>query len=51
MYFEEIHPKALHQFDLMNDESYVDQEFKVVYSENYLDDDTIIYRIESLKQL
>ena len=51
MYFEEIHPKALHQFDLKNDESYIEQEFKIIYSEHFLDDDTIIYRIENLKKV
>lgn len=51
MYFEEIHPKALHQFDLKNDASYIDQEFKVIYSESLLDDDSMIYRIENLKLL
>ena len=51
MYFEEIHPKALHQFDLKNDETYIDQEFNVIYSESSLGDDTMIYRIENLKLL
>ncbi|MBV1924208.1 MAG: hypothetical protein KUG68_09300 [Flavobacteriaceae bacterium] len=49
MYFEEIHPKVLHQFDLENDEDYIDQEFKVIYSESMLDDETMYYRIENLK--
>ncbi len=53
MVFEEIHPKALHQYNLKADNSYVGKTFKLTFSEVFedTDDDFIIYRIESLKLL
>ncbi|MGY0391653.1 hypothetical protein ACW5R3_03695 [Bizionia sp. KMM 8389] len=49
--FEEVHPRVLNQFDLKTDESFVDQEFKIVFVEapDPSDDDLVIYRVESLK--
>lgn len=51
MIFEEIHPKALYQFDLKNDRSLIGKEFVLNFTENFTDDDEdfVIYRIESLK--
>ncbi|WP_250433165.1 hypothetical protein [Hanstruepera flava] len=51
--FEEVHPRVLKQFDLKNDKSLIDQEFKVSFVELYEDDDDdlVIYRIESLKPI
>lgn len=53
MVFEEIHPKALYQYNLKSDPSYVGKTFKLTFSEVFEDseDDFIIYRIESLKLL
>ena len=51
--FDEIHPRVLSQFDLKNDESYINQSFKInfieVAGEN--EEDFVIYRVESLKPL
>lgn len=49
--FEEVHPRVLKQFDLRNDESLIDQEFKIVFIEVFdnNDEDMVIYRVESLK--
>ncbi|MFC5193798.1 MULTISPECIES: hypothetical protein [Bizionia] len=51
--FEEVHPRVLKQFDLKNDENYIDQEFKIVFVEapDPYDDDLVIYRVENLKPL
>ena len=49
--FEEVHPRVLKQYDLKNDKSFVDQEFKVIFVEDLSGDDDVIYRIESLKPL
>ncbi|WP_066221684.1 hypothetical protein [Formosa haliotis] len=50
MIFDEIHPRALKQFDLKNDKSFVDQTFKVTFVEVPGDsDDSVIYRIDNLK--
>lgn len=51
--FEEVHPRVLKQFDLKNDESYIDKEFKIVFVEvpDGNDADSVIYRVESLKPL
>lgn len=49
--FEEVHPRVLKQYDLKNDKSFVDQEFKVIFVEVLDGDDDVIYRIESLKPL
>lgn len=51
--FEEVHPRVLNQYDLKNDENYIDQEFKIVFVEapDNSDDDLVIYRVESLKPL
>ena len=49
MIFDEIHPRALKQFDLKHDESYIDQTFKITFVEVPLDKDDVIYRIDSLK--
>jgi hypothetical protein len=49
--FEEVHPRVLKQFDLRNDESLIDQEFKIVFIEVFdnNDEDMVIYRVENLK--
>ncbi|QDO93577.1 hypothetical protein FNB79_06155 [Formosa sediminum] len=49
MIFDEIHPRALKQFDLKNDKSYIDQTFKITFVEVSGNDDDVIYRIDSLK--
>ncbi|MCH4551612.1 MULTISPECIES: hypothetical protein [Aestuariibaculum] len=51
--FEEVHPRVLKQYDLKNDKSYIDQEFKITFVEDFEDDDEeiSIYRIESLKPI
>tara|TARA_R110002012_G_scaffold312248_1_gene522745 strand:+ start:327696 stop:327926 length:231 start_codon:yes stop_codon:yes gene_type:complete len=51
--FEEVHPRVLKQYDLKNDENYIDQEFKIVFVEapDPTDEDLVIYRVESLKPL
>lgn len=50
MVFEEVHPKVQSQYKLNQDESLIGKEFKLTFSEIYVDDDdVIIYRIESLK--
>jgi len=49
--FEEVHPRVLKQFDLRNDKSLIDQEFKIVFIEVFdnNNEDMVIYRVESLK--
>lgn len=53
MVFEEIHPRVLKQFDLKNDKSLIEKEFKLTFVEIFEDDDQdfVIYRVESLKPL
>lgn len=53
MVFEEVHPRALKQFDLKNDISLIGKSFLVSFIEviEDADDDFVIYRIESLKPL
>ena len=48
--FEEVHPRVLKQYDLKNDESLVDQEFRITFVEDE-DGDDVIYRVESLKPI
>jgi hypothetical protein len=48
--FEEVPPRILKQYDLKNDESLIDKDFKITFIENG-DDDNLIYRVESLKVL
>ena len=48
--FEEVHPRVLKQFDLKNDKSLIDKNFKITFVEDG-DDDDPIYRVESLKPL
>ncbi len=48
--FEEVHPRVLKQYDLKNDESLIDQEFRITFVEDE-DGDDVIYRVESLKPL
>lgn len=48
--FEDVHPRVLKQFDLKNDKSLIDKDFKITFVEDEVDDD-IFYRIESLKPL
>ncbi len=48
--FEEVHPRVLKQFDLKNDKSLIDKEFKMTFVEDE-DGDDVIYRVESLKPL
>lgn len=51
MFFEEIHPKVIHQYDLINNLEYIDCEFELIYStyEDSKSEDAIYYRIEKLK--
>lgn len=53
MVFEEVHPRVLKHYDLKNDESFIDQSFKITYVEDFdgKDKDFAIYRVESLKPL
>ncbi|MEZ4798032.1 MAG: hypothetical protein R2785_12790 [Flavobacteriaceae bacterium] len=53
MVFEEVHPRVLKQYDLKNDKSLINKKFRVSFVEVYddVDDDFLIYRIESLKPL
>ncbi|WP_166967120.1 hypothetical protein [Yeosuana marina] len=53
MAFEEVHPRALKQFDLKNDESLIGKSFRVSYIEvvDSSDEDLVFYRVESLKPL
>lgn len=46
--FEEVHPKVLKQFDLKNDKSLIDRNFRITFVEDE-DGDDVIYRVESLK--
>jgi len=48
--FEDVHPRVLKQFDLKNDESLVDKDFRITFVEDE-DGEDIIYRVESLKPL
>jgi len=48
--FEEVHPRVLKQFDLKNDESLIDKDFRITFIEDGTDDEPI-YRVESLKPL
>lgn len=51
--FEEAHPRVLKQYDLKNDKTLINKEFKISFVEVFEDDDEdfVIYRIESLKLL
>lgn len=50
--FEEVHPKALYKYNLKEDPSFIDQTFKLTYSEIFDDlDSSVIYRIDSLTLL
>ncbi len=53
MVFEEVHPRALKQYDLKNDKSLMGKSFLVSFIEviEDADEDFVIYRIESLKPL
>ncbi|GGK21316.1 hypothetical protein GCM10007962_14310 [Yeosuana aromativorans] len=53
MVFEEVHPRALKQYDLKNDKSLIGKSFLVSFIEviEDADEDFVIYRIESLKPL
>lgn len=48
--FEEVHPRALKQFDLKNDKSLIDKDFRITFVEDGNGDD-VIYRVESLKPI
>lgn len=48
--FEEVHPRVLKQYDLQNDASLIDQDFRIAFVEDGADDD-VVYRVESLKPL
>ena len=50
LYFEEVHPRVLKQYDLKNDKNFIDMEFRITFVEDG-DDDNPIYRVESLKPL
>ncbi len=49
--FEEVHQRVLSKFDLKNDSSLIGKKFELRFSEEYddLDQDMVIYRVESLK--
>ncbi|GGG40367.1 hypothetical protein [Bizionia arctica] len=51
--FDEVHPRVLKQFDLKHDESFINKSFKITFVEvsQKNDEDFVIYRVESLKQL
>ncbi|MFL0353876.1 hypothetical protein [Xanthomarina sp. GH4-25] len=51
--FDEIHPRVLKQFDLKNDETFINKSFKITFIEvsQNNDEDFVIYRVESLKPL
>ncbi|PWK19050.1 hypothetical protein [Xanthomarina spongicola] len=51
--FDEVLPRVLKQFDLINDESLINKSFKITFIEVYdkNDEDSVIYRVESLKPL
>ncbi len=53
MIFEEVHPRALKQFDLKNDKSLIGKSFLISFIEviENSDEDFVIYIIESLKPL
>lgn len=51
MIFDEVHPRALKQYDLKNDKSLIGKSFKVVFIEVESSDDDVIYRVESLKPI
>lgn len=48
--FEEVHPRVLKQFDLKNDKSLIDKNFRISFVEDE-DGDDAIYRVESLKPI
>ena len=48
--FEDVHQRVLKQYDLKNDKSLIDKEFRITFVED-TDDDDDIYRVESFKQL
>ena len=48
--FEDIHPRVLKQFDLKNDKSLIDKEFRITFVEDE-DGDDVFYRVESLKPI
>jgi hypothetical protein len=51
--FDEVHPRVLKQFDLVNDKSFIGKSFKINFIEVFQDNDEdyVIYRVESLKPL
>ena len=52
MIFDEVHPRALKQYDLKNDKNFVGKSFKVVFVEiETSNEDEVIYRVENLKPL
>ncbi len=53
MAFEEVHPRALKQFDLKNDKSLIGKSFRVSFIEvvDNSDEDLVFYRVESLKPI
>ncbi|MGB5417375.1 hypothetical protein [Algibacter sp.] len=48
--FEDVHPRVLKQFDLKNDKSLIDKDFRITFVEDE-DGDDVFYRIESLKPI
>lgn len=48
--FEEVHPRVLKHYDLHNDASLIDKDFRITFVEDGNDDD-VIYRVQSLKSL
>lgn len=52
MIFDEVHPRALKQYDLKNDKSLIGKSFKVVFIEiESSNEDEVIYRVENLKPI
>ena len=51
MVFDEVHPRVLKQYNLIEDKTLVDQAFRISFVEVYddTDEDLVMYRIESLK--
>lgn len=47
--FEEVHPRVLKQYDLTNDKSLIDKDFRIAFVQD--GDDDPICRVESLKPL
>jgi hypothetical protein len=53
MVFDEAHPRVLKQYNLKDDKTLINRTFRISFVEVYddSDDDSVIYRIESLKPI